>query len=642
MSTHLLNAGKAAWVSEAASGTTYNDRPTLALDGTGADEKRAFIWFPNPVGRLGDSVLSATLTLYLSNTWSGTTTITVKRVTASWRQDSVKWGSSGSNPAVTTSNEATATVTSGVAGDAVPIDVTAILSDVAAGGAWYGLRIEVDAAGPLRVHSPDSATPRYRPTLLVDMSTAPDAPDGLKPNGTNRADSEAPPVFYWQFNSSDAVAYQTQSRLQISTTEGDYSTPLYDSDWESNDQTSWDPSDGTIAAVPELEEATTYYWRVSVRDQNGLESDWSDEATFIWRDAGDVQIVDPAGEDDAVYDNTPTITWYTNGLDQRSVRIKVWRVSAITGDTTLLYTRDWAKQEQDLNDDGEDVGYDTFTIPSTLPSFRGDGDPIIATPGATYRVEVAVRDEYNRRDDDYVSDTRDFVYTLGNGIAAPTGLTVASVGGVPTVDLTWTHSGADKFVVYRNGNGIAELDADEVSAGGNDYAWTDYTAKPGIEYSYDVAAKNDGVEIGLSASSSTVTVDPVGFWLMYPDEATLIPFMGDQEIAQVLAETSISLAPTGRQDPVRIVSRIGSYEGSASGTLIQWNGTEAADHLSNLEYFAGELSTKKLRLVFGVRNIAVNIGGLSVSQDPTQRGIAAQFRVSFNWWQVGSFSVSVN
>lgn len=647
MSTHLLDAGKAAWTSEANPQQTYSDRPTLALDGTGADEKRAYLWFPNPVGRLGDSVLSAALTVYLANEWAGSTTVTVERITQSWKQNAIKFGSAGNTPSVTSTNAATATVTSGSAGTRVEVDVSAILADVSAGASWYGVRITVDAAGPLRLHSPTSPTHAYRPTLLVDMSVDPDAPDELKPNGDTYATDDAAPLLRWAFNSSDSNAYQEESQVQITDTEGSYSTTVYDSDWRTNDEAQWDvDADDEVAA--ELADNTQFWWRVRVRDQNGQTTGWSDEATFLHASSGDLQIVDPELDDDDVADTTPTITWYTGGRDQRQIRIRVYDGTGnALGD--LLYERPWASQEQDDDTTGWGstaanplpVGYDSFTIPSTVPNRKGNGDPIIATPNAKYAVEVAMRDRYARRDDEVVTDTRYFDFVPTSDAAPPT-LTATATGGVPYVTLEWTRaSEPDAWVLLRDGVVIQELDGDVPFVSGTTYSAIDYTARPGVTYTYSVRSKTTGSGLSAAVTATDMATAPVGVWIMDPDNDVVVPLLGQNSIDQELQETATLLEPLNRRDPVRIVGRIGGYSGVASGTIAEWNGSTAASLLASLEDLVGQRSTDDLRLVFGVRNLLVNIGNLKVSQHPGQSGTEQMHDVSFTYWQVGGYTVDV-
>lgn len=638
MTTYLLDAGRAAWVAEDRQQDSFYNTPTLALDGTGGDERRAFIWFPSPVSRKSDVITRAVLTLYLSNAWAGTTTITAKRVTETWKQREVKWGGSGSNPNVSGTNVGTQTVIGGVAGDRVEIDVTAMLQDVAAGGEWYGFRLEIDVNGVLRVHSPDSSTPRYRPTLSVDVTTRPDAPDGLRPDGSDHAVSDAYPVFRWEYGSSDINAYQAQSQVQVSQTEGDYSVTDYDSDWVDNDVSDWDSS--LDVSPPAFADNITYYWRVRVKDQNGQESEWSDDATFSRASLGDIVIMSPETDGADTSDNSPTVLWYTDDMTQTQSRIRVYEGTGdVLGD--LLYERPWAADAQAFLDDGvTPVGYDSFTIPTTVPSRAGKGNPIITLPNGRYAVEVAVRDEYTRRDDDYVSDTRYFDYVPDLSIAAPTGAAVSPSIGVVT--LTWSRATPpDQFCIYRNSELLETVEAADVFTGGTAYAYVDYTAKPNTAYVYGVRAKtvSTGAQ-SASSDASSITVQPKGVWLYDPDNDTRIPILGNNEVAQQLAETSAALYPLNRQDAVRIVARIGAYEGSVDGTVAPYLNFTVASILADLEDLFATRSTAKLRLVFGSRNIAVNVGNLTVSQHPGLAGDITQYDVSFSYWQVGSFSVN--
>lgn len=642
MSTHLLNAGRAAWVSEADPRNTYFDRPALQLDGTGSNEKRGFLWFPNAVSRKGDTVLSATLTLYVSGTWSSNVTITAKRVTASWKHREVKWGGSGSNPSVTAANAASTLVAAGTPGQAIELDVTDILNDVANGGAWYGFRLEIDANGPLKVHSPYASNATRRPTLLVDITSKPDAPDALEPDGEAYAVADSSPVLSWSFDSNDVNAYQAESQVQVSEVEGDYSAPVYDSDWQSNDLTNWD-SDLDAAGPMSLDTGYTYYWRVRVRDQNGQTSPWSDEATFQYAVLGDIQIVDPAGEDETVTDSSPTITWYTDDAEQKQIRIRVWESSA--GELgNLLYTRQWQSAVQDSLTEGDEgySGIDTYTIPTTVPNRRGDGDAIIAKPGQYYTVEVAMRDEYARPDADYVYDRREFQFQANAPIDPPTDL-VLYPEGTPYVELTWERATEPDFwAIYVDGESVAEIEGSEASLGGTSYSYKYWGALPGVSHLYTVRAKTstDGFSVGPFEQAATIA--PVGIWLCYPALGIAVPILGNDEISQALSETSASFGLLNRRDPVRVVSRVGGYEGSVSGVIAEWQGASAHAHVGSLETLFGKYSTRSLRLVYGAQNMRVNVGNLSISQEPIPGYEQAMFKVSFSYWQTGGFSVEVN
>jgi len=475
----------------------------------------------------------------------------------------------------------------------------------------------------------------------VDITQKPDAPDGLKPDGDGYGSADAAPIFRWAFGSSDSNAYQAESRVQVSETEGDYSILAYDSGWLSNDATYWDSSlDAT--APPALTNLQSYYWRAAVRDQNGEESPYSDEATFKHVGTGDVQITDPAVDNDDTEDNTPTITWYTDDLEQRQVRVRVYSCVAGGGNTkdALLFERPWTTATQDDLDDGFPIGYDSYTIPSSVPSRRGVGDPIVAEASATYAVEVAVRDQYARRDEDHVSDTRYFEFVPGSAIAQATALAASIVQA--HVALTWTRaSEPDFYLITRNGRVIETVDGSDAFVSGTSYAYDDYTAAPGTAYTYDVVSK-EGASTRSAAATVAITPAPVAVWLTDPDNGVDVAILGDSDIGQQLSEISTSLAALNRRDAVRIVSRIGGYEGAVSGTIAVWQGVSSAAALASLEDIFGTRSTARLRLLFGSRNIPVNVGGLSVSQEPSQAGASALYNVSFSYWQIGGYSVEVN
>lgn len=640
MTAHLLDAGRAAWISESEAQKSFYDRPTLALDGTGANEKRALLWFPNPVARRGDSVISATLSLYPTDTsqWSGTTIITVERITQSWKQSAVKWGGAGNTPSVSSNAVATETATNPASDVPIEIDVTDMLRDVTSGNAWYGFRITIDTDGTKRVHSPQSGVKRSRPTLLVDMTTPPDAPDNLRPDGDNFGSGNNAPLLDWTFSSSDANAYQQESQVQITSTEADYSAAVYDSDFVANDATYFDTS--LADTPPALLNNVQYWWRVRVRDQNGETSEYSDEATFIHAATGDVQIVDPELDLSVVEDNSPTITWYTDDIDQSQVRIRVWSADP-NSDTKvdLLYERPWTTQQQELDDDDEFVGYDSFQIPSSVPSRRGTGEMIVSEAGSRYAVEVALRDSYSRRDDDFISDTRYFTFTLGSSAVQPTDFAVGMYQA--GVELSWgCVSMPDEFLIMRDNEVIATVDAADAAGSPGSYYAYDYTAINGVEYTYGVASRVGGLT-RFCNQAVLYTPSHIAVYLSDPDYEIGVPILGDSEVVTSLQETAAMFEPLNRRDTVRIVSRIGGYDGSVSGTLIFWDDNRAEVWLSILENIVAARSTERLRLHFGTRNIVVNIGNLSVSQDPTQKGDATMYRVTFEFWQVGAFEPDV-
>jgi hypothetical protein len=105
---------------------------------------------------------------------------------------------------------------------------------------------------------------------FTTVNSPPDKPDDLSPESGAIGISlvtklESP------FSDPDGASDYRASQWQITTTSGDYSSPIY-----------YYTSDAASIRVPEglLSNATTYYWRVRHQDKQGVWSEWSDEASF--------------------------------------------------------------------------------------------------------------------------------------------------------------------------------------------------------------------------------------------------------------------------------------------------------------------------------------------------------------------------
>jgi hypothetical protein len=637
MSTHILQSSKAAYTSEAAPTVSFYDTPTLKVDAGGADEKYSYVWFPNPFARYGDEASSCTVVFYLAGDWSGTVTLTAKRITQAWKQKTVKWGVSGAKPTVSATNAGTVSVVNGTIGDRIVMDLTAMMVDVAAGNAWHGIRLESDTAPTLKLVSPDGPVAR-RPRMEISLTSPPDAPDQLAPDDVY-IDSEYP-VFRWEFNSSDDDAFQGESRIEVTTTESDYTSPVYDSGWVANTFTTFDTA---TAETPPAFAVDEFWWRVTVRDQNGLESDPSEEATFVREPLEEVSISDPGVDDDDVTTGTPTITVLSEFLAD-AVR---WRL--LDADDVVLYQRPWSIEDGEAYPDEESYVYQ-WTVPSNVPTRTGDGDPLISEPNATYKIQVDMRDEFARPGADVATDTRTFQYVPAWADTASTALAVAAPGSQPWIDLTWSRGTTpDEWLIERDGARLARMTGSDLSTGGTGYAFKDYRAVPGVTHSYKIRAKNDADGESITVQTITGATNPVAVWLIYEGDgetalqgdALVVPMLGNESIPVALSEVAESFAPINRRDSVRIVSRIGGYDGQVSGALSRWGAYTVDTLLDRLETIFGMHSTERLRLVFGKRNIGVNVGSLTADQEPTMGGTEAIHDVSFAFWQVSGFTVDV-
>src|SRR6185503_11337959 len=176
---------------------------------------------------------SGILTIRLAGTaWTGTNTVTAKRIIQPWKEKTLKHSNA---PSVTATNSANVVVTGGAADAAYDLDIAAMLNDVAGGGAWYGVRLEVDTSGGKKIWSGEAVKENMRPKLTIFSSSPPLAPNDLNPSGGHVLDDPRP---FFTFNFRDPEGDDTQASLQFQMDDtSDLSSPVYDS--------------GTVAIVDE-------------------------------------------------------------------------------------------------------------------------------------------------------------------------------------------------------------------------------------------------------------------------------------------------------------------------------------------------------------------------------------------------------
>src|SRR5690606_9066665 len=99
------------------------------------------IWFRNPAP-LGATVTSAKLVLRARGASSGSRTLQLYRIGASWQEGKLTWNK---RPPVLPSTLVTKSIGTLADGDTVEVDVTSILHSWANGGPNYGIRIGTTA-----------------------------------------------------------------------------------------------------------------------------------------------------------------------------------------------------------------------------------------------------------------------------------------------------------------------------------------------------------------------------------------------------------------------------------------------------------------------------------------------------------------
>lgn len=242
-------------------------------------------------------ILHAELILFRSDAWTaGVKTITVHALSGWWDPRATTFATI---PAVGTTFDAETTTGDGAAGDQVSINVTELAREAVAArdagvDAFFGFRLTTSSTDELSFFS-SLATPQYGPFLRLEVSVPPFPPEDLVPAG-GRAVSMSKPVLSSRFRDSDAEDTISAIHVQVST-DDTFTTVDYDSGEVAATSTLFDlgdPPTGAPAAT-DLVEGETNHWRVRVRDNHGLWSEWSAPVSFVYIDKGVLTVTEPAG-----------------------------------------------------------------------------------------------------------------------------------------------------------------------------------------------------------------------------------------------------------------------------------------------------------------------------------------------------------
>ena len=111
-------------------------------------------------------------------------------------------------------------------------------------------------------------------TCFTTLNHAPAQPSNLSPADEAMDVGSTPILQSSAFSDPDTADTHAASQWQITTTSGDYSSPIFDSEADSYHLTAISIPSGI------LDGHTTYYWRVRYQDNHEDWSDWSDETSF--------------------------------------------------------------------------------------------------------------------------------------------------------------------------------------------------------------------------------------------------------------------------------------------------------------------------------------------------------------------------
>lgn len=605
MPSAIVRNGRDAFVNQAKPSKNFAKTKRLRIvDDT--NDKRAFIFLKSPATD-EQTISDGTLRLVQAAAFTGTVTITARRVSASWKAGRLTWNNQpdvvGPGAGVTKTNPAAGTVWE--------FDVTDHLQTVSDGSAHYGWRLGSDDAEELVFYSLDADRLANRPRLEVAYSTAPHAPSTLIPD--SGVVSVAKPTVQFDYTDNSGSTELASVQVQIDAAQ-DGGSPDFDSGEVASDVPELDLSTTAYGGVSD---GATTYWRARVKDGNGLWSEWSDWATLARDNKGTLAIDSPATG--TVLEYTPPILHTLTGETQTHARWRVYDISSaqarLAYDSGKIATTD-----------------DSHTIP-----FRWNGNRVLVDQ-RDYRVRVDVWDTKNREatagDPTSVFAVEDFTVAFEAGVTAPATLTADQVGRSPWVDVTFTRGSApDSWTLERDGEAVeVDIDPADVFVSGTTYTIRDWSARPGVLHTYRVRAEVNG-ELSDAGPTDTVTPDAKGVWIGDPETGTEVVLAGVDVENVAYGEDAAVLVPIGASAVVRIVQGMRGLEGAMRLSLRDL--PEGA--WDQLEADLMELKSKpatEFRIAFGTTNIPAWLGEVSpIDASQTRVGSQTLKVVSLSFWQ---------
>lgn len=595
MSTATVRSGHSTWA-----GSTYPSlaHPTSKYLSLKSGSYESFLYLTNPVPR-GATVTSATLRLYARSSSTGSRTLTLQRIGASWTISRLTWNHRPS----ATGSTVTQSISTLSEQSVVEINVTALVQAWANGAPNYGIKITSSGS---TTHFFYGMLSSYKPTLVVEWSDKPSAPTRLAPDGVISLNKPTL-VFDYTDVSGNTTLHAVQVQIDAAA---DGASPDFDSGTVLTDHPQLDLND---TAYTGLANGSSTQWRVRVQDGGGLWSDWSTWASITRTNKGTVTINNPSGG--FVSETTPPMLWSFSGT-QTAYQLRLLR-----SDRTLLL----------------DTGKITSSVQEyTIPAH-------ILVDDDTYIVNIRVWDNVSGRvaspgDQTYASAETSFVVNVDPTVNPIGSITVTGDTETPWVTVDFTRSTApDSWTIYRGGKVIeALLDPGLLSVGGTAYRYVDYTADPNRAHTYSVRAVVNG-KISPAGPTASGAATPSGIWLSDPDLDLTVTLWGDDEGLWETNDDAAVYTPVGGTKFVRIVSGMRGLSGSLTGLLMEGFGQTFSQQEAALNDLK-ERPSNQLRLIVGDVNMPVIIGNVRISPKPITRNGRNVKSVAFDFWQMGELA----
>ena len=426
-------------------------------------------------------------------------------------------------------------------------------------------------------HDDDPSTTYNRDLVRIPVSFsnvsnyAPNRPNCLFPENLETDVSITPTLEASSYFDPDYNPHNA-SQWQITTTAGNYSSPIFDSGWNTTAL--------EVINVPiNLSYSTTYNWRVRYQDNESSISLWSKELSFSTMAPNDPP-VQPVGE------SPPN---GTVGVGNTDVSLQSSVYSDPNGHQHTASRWQMTTTAGDYSSPVFDSGTDTVNLEFIMI-------PQILELNTTHYWRICHQDEHGAWSD--WSDEVHFTTETPSPPSAPTGFSAATVSS-SEIGLDWNdhpEQDVNHYCVYRSQSPGVECNATNLVANVSGRLNSDYTDS-GLSgttvYYYRVTAVDDsGSESDPSAEDSAVTMNdtipgaPTNLtvdWVTVSDTIFLDEAFSD------------SVPPTGWavEDPTGSWSQ--SWSSGAGGTSPEAKLTHpSSSHIDTWRLYAGPLDTTNM------------------------------------------------
>jgi len=592
-----------SWVDQAAPSQSLGHTTKLSMSSNSGSQRRVFFAFPIAVAP-GGIVLQAKLRMYVRDeaSWAGSSTLTATRVTQSWKESRVNWNN---QPSVIGTG-ATVIVANPNDGDLVEIDVTSIIQSMANGGTFFGIRVQSSGNSNRSVFSSEANNPDVHPVLHIEWADQQDPPEDLAPDG-GRAVSTDTPLLTWRSAQQSAYHYQIFGDETLTDL-------LYDSGW----------------VISEISESVSGYsladgedvaWRVQTRDELGIETDYSDVASFVRDDLGVLTITSPAGPDPGTVDEStpPFIHTFTGTQVSASWELQKF-ITSVSGNAPAWVTI-WEIEKHDTTD--------TSVTPP---------NKIITSETTLYRLIVRVWDDVEREGitgaPAYAEEIREFMFARTAGVAAVSTITVVSQGAAALIH--WTRGTTpDSFSLVIDGEVEVEpIDPADVLVSTNNFEMLYYGQRPNHTSTYEIRALDSTGKHSTGNPTANFTQGMGPAFIFVPSLDYAVPILGGGVTDTAVGMDYEVVNIPGRRDPVKITSRVGGYEGTIEGyiqTDATWGSADTQRH--KLEVAQGLADTEEVRVSYADHNFPVILEPITFTPEGGQK-----WHVVIPFIQIGSYS----